>query len=77
MAKNGDAPRSKAPSKTPGSTAVMPVPINQPSIARRTTVRTSWMALVFLAPKRLTAAKPIANANEIGPAGASGKYTCR
>ena len=64
---------SKAPTKARGSRAVTPAPISQPSMARRTTVRITCRTLVFLVPKRLTAAKPNANAKAIGVAGASGK----
>ena len=64
---------SKAPTKARGSRAVTPAPISQPSMPRRITVRISCRALVFLAPKMLTAAKPNAKAKAIGVAGASGK----
>ena len=40
VARNGEAPRSKAPSKAPGLTAVAPTPISQPRMASNTTVRT-------------------------------------
>ena len=71
--KNGEAPRSNAPSKTPGSRTVTAAPITQPRIPSRTVVRMSWMTPIFLAPKRLTAAKLSAKAKETGPAGIPGK----